>query len=266
LKTLVLAPVSYAAYAAADQTTAANTYAGYSAAAATVNDIIVGITGTDSVGTVIDLNAAANSTSTANWTVQSDKVASTAADRTSQTVGATVASLAPEAGELASTSWGTNVAYITCSTSPEKLTLTAWGKDSDGNWVKSNSVDVYCSGAAKSVSVTADASSANVKVTDANGYPVADGTSVTLAASNGAVVAPTSKSTANGKFTTAATVIPSSTGAFSVTAIAGSASGTSASIGSASANSTDAQIASLIAKINALSKLIAKIQKKLGVK
>jgi len=268
LSKLTLAPVDYAAYAGVDQgTTAIDTFAEYAAKTSNERVLVVGITGTDSVGTTIDLNAAANSTSAANWTVDSDKIAGAAADRTTQALGSSVTTLAPEATELSSTKYGTNVAYITCGTKAEKLTLTAWGKDSDSNWVKSNSLDVYCSGSAKAVAVTTDSNKVNVKVTDANGYPVPDGTSVTLAASNGAVVAPSSKSTSNGSFVTAATLIPAASGSYSVTAIAGSAVGTSAALtGAEPASNIDAQIASLISKINELSKLIAKIQKKLGVK
>jgi hypothetical protein len=136
---------------------------------------------------------------------------------------------------------------------------------------------IYIAGAAEKVVVTPAATSiaaggtttVNVKVTDAAGYPVADGTTVTLAASNGSVAAPSSKTTANGAFATAANLIvgtdsPSTT----VTAIAGSksASSTVTITGGASNNSLLTQLDALNAKIVALNALIAKIMKKLGVK
>jgi hypothetical protein len=278
LKSLALEAVSTAAYAASDATAlSADTYADYDAEfASTIDTVIVGITATDSTGQVIDLQVAANSTSTANWTVDSDKVAGVPADRTSQTLGAAVNTMS-NAGELASTSWGTNVAYIDCGTKPEQLTITAWGKNSDGVWVKSNSVDVYCSGATSTVTVTPSATTVatgtngtvNVSVKDANGYPVADGTSVTLAANNGAVIAPSSKTTTAGKFTTAANLIVGSDSASTtVSAIAGGKTGTATVTitGGSSKAAVLAQIDALNAKIVALNALIAKIMKKLGVK
>jgi hypothetical protein len=106
-------------------------------------------------------------------------------------------------------------------------------------------------------------------VTDAAGYPVADGTAVTLAASNGSVVAPSSKTTANGAFATAATlIVGTDSPSTAVTAIAGSksASATVTITGAASNNNLLTQIDALNAKIVALNALIAKIMKKLGVK
>jgi len=268
LSSLALGNVTYAAYAASDNTTLTNTYAGFADQASTSKVGVLSMLAKDSGGNVIDVytSGSTNSITTSNWTIDSDKTPGAPADRASDSLGATITAVSPEATDLSSAYWGANVAYVTCSAYPEKLTLTAWGKDSAGNWVKSNPATFYCSGAASKVNVTADMTSAQVNITDANGYPVPDLTSVTLAASNGAVVAPSSKSTENGKFHTAAVVLPSATNAFTVTAIVGSKSGTSASVGTNASSTTDAQIASLIAKINALSKLIAKIQKKLGVK
>jgi len=284
LKAIKLSSVRGSAYAAADQaTTDIDTYAEYVAATATDRVLVVGIRATDANSAVIDLNAsgiaAANSVTTSNWTVDSDKVAGVPADRTSQTLGSTINDLAPE-GELSSSRYGSsvgNVQYIVCGTKPEKLTLTAWGKDSDGNWLKSNSLDVYCAGAASTVTVTPSATSVasgasatvNVSVKDANDYPVADGTAVTLAANNGAVVAPSSKSTAAGVFTTAASLIVGSDSASTtVSAIAGGKTGTATvTVTGGSSNATLlTQIDALNAKIVALNALIAKIMKKLGVK
>jgi hypothetical protein len=284
LKAITLSSVRGSAYAAADQATVdIDTYAEYVAATGTDRVLVVGIRATDANSGVIDLNAsgvaAANSITTSNWTVDSDKVAGVPADRTSQTLGSAINDLAPE-NELSSSRYGSsvgNVQYLVCGTKPEKLTLTAWGKDSDGNWLKSNSLDVYCAGAASTVTVTPSATSiasgasgtVNVSVKDADGYPVADGTAVTLAANNGSVVAPSSKSTANGAFATAANLIVGSDSASTtVSAIAGGKTGTATVTitGGSSNASLLTQIDALNAKIVALNALIAKIMKRLGVK
>jgi len=282
LKAITLSSVRGSAYAAADQsTTDIDTFAEYAAATGTDRVLVVGIKATDANSATIDLNAAgiaaANSITTSNWTVDSDKVAGAPADRTSQTLGSAINDLAPE-NELSSTRYGTsNVQYIVCGTKPEKLTLTAWGKDSDGNWLKSNSLDVYCAGAASTVTVTPSATSiasgssgtVNVSVKDADGYPVADATSVTLAANNGSVVAPSSKTTVAGAFATAANLIVGSDSASTtVSAIAGGKTGTATVTitGGSSNASLLAQVDALNAKIVALNALIAKIMKKLGVK
>ena len=278
LSKLTLSPLVSAAYAAADQTApAGNTYAQYVAAAAgSLKTLVVGMKATDASGSTINLATSANSTATSAWTIDSDKVAGTPAARTSDALGAAV-SAQSVSGESSSTKWGVNAAYITCSTKPEKLTLTAYGKDADGTWVASNSLDVYCSGAVATVTVKPAATSVaaggvttvNVDVKDANGYPAADNTSVTLTASDGSSVAPSSKSTASGVFTTAANLVAGSNAASTiVTAIAGSKSGSEkVNITGASSNANiTTQIDALNAKIVALNALIAKIMKKLGVK
>jgi hypothetical protein len=92
----------------------------------------------------------------------------------------------------------------------------------------------YLSGAASTIVVTPSATTlaaggtatVNVTVKDANGYPVGDGTAVTLAATNGSVVAPSAKTTSNGTFAAPANFVAGSEGASSiVTAIVGSKSG-----------------------------------------
>jgi hypothetical protein len=277
LKTLAIAPVSYAAYAGLDATSPADTYAGIAAAAATSDTIVVGLVGKDAAGAVINLGDQANSITTSTFTIDSDKVAGAPAIRTSDAAGAVLSSVSPETTELGSTSYGTNVAYIDCSSTAEALTITAYGKDSSGNWVGSNTITVYCSGATSTVTVTPSATSVasgasatvNVSVKDANGYPVADGTAVTLAANNGAVVAPSSKTTANGSFATAANLIVGSDSATTtISAIAGGKTGTATVTvtGGSSNSSLLTQIDALNAKIVALNALIAKIMKKLGVK
>jgi len=116
LKKLEISAVRGSAYAgtAAAQTSPNNDFAGYAGSAYTSNDIVVAVKGTDSNSSVIDLNIQANSTATSAWTVDSDKVAGAPADRTAQTLGSSVAATAgSQAGELSSSSYGTNVAYIT---------------------------------------------------------------------------------------------------------------------------------------------------------
>jgi hypothetical protein len=260
LKTLKLTNISYAGAAGGTFTQdAVDTYAEFDALAATTPVGVIGIMGLDANNNPINLNLSANSITTSTWTVDSDQTAGAPANKTKDTSSFTVRELATEIDELAATKYGTNVAYVDCGTVKEKVTLTVFGKDSDNVDVKSNSVDFYCSGATDKVTVTAAGTSVNVNVTDASGYPVADGTSVALAASNGSVVAPSTKTTENGKFATAATFIANSTAATSsVTAIVGSKSGTSAAV-AGTGTSIEAQIASML-------KLIQKIMKKMGIK
>jgi hypothetical protein len=259
LKTIKLSNISYAAAATSTASTVAS-YASYDAL--TASDVavgVIGVQGFDAKGVPVNLGVSANSITTSTWTVDSDKVAGAPADRTKDTSSFTVRSVFPEATELGASSYGKNAAYVDCGSTKEKLTLTVWGKDGDDAWVKSNSVDFYCSGAADKVTVTASGTSVNVNVTDANGYPVSDRTSVALAASNGSVVAPSTKTTVNGKFATGATFIANSTAATSsVTAIVGTVAGTSAAI-KGSGTSIEAQIASML-------KLINKIMKRLNIR
>jgi hypothetical protein len=259
LKTIKLSNVSYAAAATATASSIA-TYADFDAL--TASDVavgVIGVQGFDAKGTPINLGASPNSITTSTWTVDSDKVAGAPADRTKDTSSFTVRSVFPQLTELGASSYGVNAAYVDCGSTKEKLTLTAWGKDGDDAWVKSNTVDFYCSGAVDKITVTASGTSVNVDVVDANNYPVSDRTSVALAASNGSVVAPSTKTTVNGKFATAATFIANSTAATSsVTAIVGSKADTSAAI-KGSGTSIEAQIASML-------KLINKIMKRLNIR
>jgi hypothetical protein len=215
--------------------------------------------GKDANGAQIDLAVQANGTGS-TFTVDSSAFPGVPADRTSDAIASSVATSYNGTAGTDITKLGGNALSVTCGTSKaEKLTITAWGTDSAGARVKSNSVDFYCSDSVDKVTVSAAGTSVNVDVTDANGFPVADGTSVALAASNGSVVAPASKSTENGKFATAATFIANSTAATSsVTAIVGSKSGTSAAV-KGSGTSIEAQIASML-------KLINKIMKRLNIR
>jgi hypothetical protein len=261
LATLALANVSYAAKPGG---TAPNASASADAAAegagmpgtATSSGIWLGVVGKDASGNVIDLVADANSTS--SFTLDSDKVAGAPVAGASDTLG-TTAAMSTGATDISAAVFGSNIAIITCGSKAEKVTVNVRGLNSSSARVTSNNVDVYCSGAVDKVTVTAAGTSVNVDVTDANGYPVADGTSVALAASNGSVVAPSTKTTANGKFATAATFIANSTAATSsVTAIVGDKSGTSAAV-KGSGTSIEAQIASML-------KLINKIMKRLNIR
>ena len=261
LKTLKLTNISYAAAAGGTFTAdAVDTYAEFDALDSASTPVgVIGIMGLDANNNPINLNLSANSITTSTWTVDSDKTAGAPANKTKDTSSFTIRELATEVDELAATKYATNVAYVDCGTVNEKVTLTVFGKDSDNVDVKSNSVDFYCSGAVDKITVSAAGTSVNVDVTDALGYPVADRTSVALAASNGSVVAPSTKTTVNGKFATGATFIANSTAATSsVTAIVGTVAGTSAAI-KGSGTSIEAQIASML-------KLINKIMKRLNIR
>jgi hypothetical protein len=263
---LTLANASYAAlYDGTATSTAGGALGSIANASATANDIgtpgaSVGalvLIGKDANGVQISLNVSGQENGTGStFTIDSSAVAGTPADRTSDAFGSVASAYnTADIKEL-----GGNALKVTCSsTKAEKLTITAWGTDSAGANVKSNSVDFYCSDDVAKVTVTASGTSVNVDVTDANSFPVADGTSVALAASNGSVVAPAAKTTSNGKFATAATFIANSTAATSsVTAIVGGISGTSAAV-KGSGTSIEAQIASML-------KLINKIMKRLNIR
>jgi hypothetical protein len=114
----------------------------------------------------------------------------------------------------------------------EKLVFSAYAYNSTtAAWdIASGSSTFYCSDSASTVSVTAakaelavgGSTTVDVKVLDANGYPVADGSSVSLAATNGSVVSPGTGTTTNGAFSVPLTFIAGSGGSSSiVTAVAG---------------------------------------------
>jgi len=266
LKTLELKNVTFAAsYNGVAMTTSGGVYTSQSTGAAgdvgtaTSKVGALALIGKDANGAQIDLGVQANGTGS-TYTVDSSAFPGVPADRTSDAIASSVATSYNATVGKDVDKLGGNGLSVTCGTSKaEKLTITAWGTDSAGARVKSNSVDFYCSDSVDKVTVSAAGTSVNVNIVDANGFPVADGTSVALAASNGSVVAPASKSTENGKFATAATFIANSTAATSsVTAIVGSKSGTSAAV-AGTGTSIEAQIASML-------KLIQKIMKKMGIK
>ena len=158
----------------------------------------------DANGKQIDLSQSANSTG--SYTVESSGTAGTAANRSSDSLGATVASSFASADIF---TYGTgNWVAVSCaaSTGPEKLTITAWGKDSLGAWVASNSVDYYCSSSTVASLELKPASTAltvggtttlDFVAKDASGFIVPDGTAVAWGTTFGSVVA-ASTTTLNG--------------------------------------------------------------------
>jgi hypothetical protein len=220
----------------------------------------------DANGNLVDVSGA-----TVTFTVDSDKVSGVPASEASDALGAVVvmsaaATVGGYRADFAELSG--SPARVTCGPSAEKLTITAHAYTSAGVEVKTNPVTFYCAAAVSKVEVTNTGTSVNVNVTDANGYPVADGTEVTLAASNGSIVTPVSKTTANGKFATAPLFIGTSSASSStVTALVGTKSGTSAEIVGTGGNAAiSTSIAALNAKIVALNALIVKIMKRLNIK
>jgi len=201
---------------------------GYGTTAPTVSPLT--LTAKDSAGNQIDLATAANSVTSSTFTVDSSGNTTTVADRTSDSLGATVST------NFSSTDLSTygvgNFVSVSCllSTGTEKLTITAWGKDALGNWVKSNSVDYYCSSSTvASLTVTPAATSVdraktttvNVSAKDASGFPVPDGTAVSWAATAGSVIA-NSTTTLNGALKYPATYTAADNdGTVVVTAVAG---------------------------------------------
>ncbi len=152
------------------------------------------------------------------WTIDSSGTATAPTARTSDSLGATVAMASSASRFLIS---GGDLVSVDCSASSsyEKLTITAWSKNSAAAWISSNSVDYYCaSGTVATVSVTPAATTVakagnttvNVEAKDANGYPVPDGTSVSLTATNGSAINTPVTTTTNGKFSTAAVFSASS--------------------------------------------------------
>jgi hypothetical protein len=218
----------------------------------------------DKGGNVINLSAAGNN-DLSGFTIDSDFTAGAPAAGSSDSAGATIA-LSDGAGDISPDAFGANIAIVRCGTSAvaEKLTITVIGINASSVKLPSPAAATfYCSGSVDKVAVTNAANSINVNAVDAKGYPVADGTSVLLAASNGAVVAPSTKTTVNGKFATGATFLPSSTSASAVvTAIIGSKVGSSTPI-AGTGSSVETQVSSLVAAIAKLQAAINKINKRL---
>jgi len=206
----------------------ASEYAGAATTgAATSGEGYLKIYAYDSANNLIDLQANGNSTGT--FTIDSDANTATVADRGSDSAGATVAT-SYSAGNTASLGYEKLLVNCTLSTKEEKLTITAWGKDSTGAWVKSNPITYYCSDnavAKGSITVTPSATSvaaggnltANINYVDSVGYPVPDYTAVTMAASNGAGLNTPSTTTTNGAFTYPASVVVGNNGPVSLLAV-----------------------------------------------
>ena len=107
-----------------------------------------------------------------------------------------------------------------------KITAYAYNSATGADDLVSNTVDFYCSGLVATVAVTAPASAdagttnaVNVSVLDANGYPVGDGTAVSLASSNGGIFLGGSTTTTNGSLYTPTNLIAGSQGDNVVTAL-----------------------------------------------
>ena len=196
----------------------------------------------DSNGNVIDLSASGQGNSVSSFTIDSDANTGAPTAKTSDSAGAVVNMSTSAAGDdISPLAFGANVALVNCasSTKAEKLSITVHGKDKNGTTVSSNAVTFYCSTSAKTVSVAAASASIDAgatttltaTVTDAQGYPVADGTAVTFASTGQGTVAPSSGATWGGVAGTTDTnlvnfIAAGDGGAATVTAIAGNYSGT----------------------------------------
>ena len=181
----------------------------------------------DAAGNVINLEQVANGLATGTGNLRVDSTyATVAADADAE--GESDADAAVTIGDL--TGDGSTTAYISvnCDNSAEILSITAYGLNDLLADVVSNTITFNCSGSASTVEMTLGADSlaaganttVQVVVKDSGGRPVADGTSVTLAATIGGVVAPSSKTTYNGTFLVPATLIAGDqNGSMTVTAI-----------------------------------------------
>jgi hypothetical protein len=171
------------------------------------------------------------------------------------------------------------------ATRSESIAITLFGYSSvsaaagavDPVTIKSNTVNFVCSSATPAtVVVTPSATSVaagksitvDIKVTDADGLIVPDGTAVALAANGGHSVIGASTTTTNGGLLTKGTFVAGgSGGTASITAVSGAASGVgTVSVTGSTGSSIETSIASLNAKIVALNALIAKIMKRLNIR
>ena len=154
-------------------------------------------------------------------------------------------------------------------------TASATAGAADPYTIKSNTVNFVCSSATPSkvvitptaTSVTAgNSTTVDVKVTDADGLIVPDGTAIALATNNGNSLIGNSTTTTNGGLFVKGTFIASGTnGSATITGVSGAASGSATvTISGSTETNITTLINSLIAKINALSKLVTKIQKKVN--
>jgi len=245
----------------------------------TITDDAITITAKDAGGNKIpyqNATAAGWDTATANLAVASSNPTQAGTPvEGNEWAQATVVSSGAADGTTGQTTNG--ALDITCSTTKaEKITIKLYGgvtSDVPAKDIISNEVVFYCSDVASTVSIAAakvalakgESTTVNVEVKDANGFPVGDGTTVTLAATNGSTIAPSSKTTVNGKFLTAATFVASSDDSTStVTAVAGSKSASAVMKVGTGSGSRETLIASVAAAIAKLQKAINKIQKRLA--
>jgi hypothetical protein len=119
---------------------------------------------------------------------------------------------------LGSSTWGLQVLVdndLADVTAIQKSTITVYIKDASATGtpatITTGAQTFYTPDAADKVTLTVDPTSVavggiatvQVSVVDENGYPVEDGTSVTMNATNGSIISGGSSSTTNGKFSTA---------------------------------------------------------------
>jgi hypothetical protein len=213
----------------------------YSLAASGADADAIYLVAKDALGTTIPLDEAGNgfSVDAGDLLVDSDIAdISTNADAKGEEDAAATVTLA----DLNSDTAGVEAAEIsvTCSALySEKLSIKAYGTTDLATYVVSNAATYYCAGSASVVTITPAATTLTksgsttlqVTVVDAKGYPVADGTSVSLAATSGGTVAPSSKTTANGTFAVPATFLASDLdGVVTVSAISSNGKSASANI------------------------------------
>jgi hypothetical protein len=207
----------------------------------------------DSAGALINANAGGNLTSAAITVTSDANPGVTVATGGSNSAGATVVFGTDANSSTSGTGkGGTLVVDCHSSTKAEKLSIVLSALNSAGTRVSSNAVTFYCSTSAKAVTVTPASASVDAgatttltaSVTDAQGYPAADGTSVTFASTGQGVVAPATSATSNGVAGTTDTnlvnfIAAGDGGSATVTAIAGNYSGsTSISVAGGSGSSS----------------------------
>jgi hypothetical protein len=211
-----------------------NTYSLPAASTSNVDADAIYITAKDALGTQIDLDEEAFgiSADAGDLVVDSNlgTVATNADYKGEEDAAATVA-IADVDSEVVGIADGE--ISVTCLNGyAETMQISAWALNRAGTaFVKSNAVTYYCAGAVSTVTITPAATSVEksgsttiqVTANDANGYPVADGTSVSLVSTSGGTIAPATKTTLNGTFSTPATFVAADDNSkVTVTAVVGS--------------------------------------------
>ena len=205
----------------------------------TTKSEVAALSAKDANGNTASLNASHSSASyngvISTITRNGSSNASTPTRGNGDTAGATATVGTDTAAAYVAGTWsGSYALYVDCSnsTKAEKVSIYLSTLKSDGlTYADSNSVDFYCSDATSKLTVTPSATegapgaavSFNVTAVDENGYPVADGTSISLVSNNGSGLTTNSKTTSNGTFksTSVPSVVLGSTGPVNVTALNG---------------------------------------------